>query len=177
MKRYLFIMVLLALSSAASADVEKIAEQTESGLRLMWWPKINPPNGWHFDEGSSHHYAFKAFAPDGSTFSDAETVIYAKANFKPQTPEVKSVEALIEQDISTISGAVAERKERLLSGDKKSFLVVAFSPKGDGNWEQVAYGEEGGYYIIFTVSSRTKEELTRAIPIFQSLVASYKTGL
>ena len=176
MKSRLFILALLALSGAASADVERIAVQTESGLRLMWWPKINPPTGWHFDEGSSQHYAFKAFAPNDSTFSDAETVIYAKANFKPRTPDIKNVEALIEQDISGISHVVAERAKPLLSRNGQTFEVVSFSPKTDGNWERVAYGEETEYYIRFTVSSHTREGLSRALPTFQALVASYESG-
>ena len=150
--------------------------QTESGLRLMWWPKVSPPTGWHFDQDLSHHYAFKAFAPNDSTFADAETVIYARANFKPRTPEIKNVEALIEQDISGISHVVAERMKPLLSRNGQTFEVVSFSPKTDGNWERVAYGEETEYYILFTVSSRTEEGLSRAIPTFQSLVASYESG-
>jgi len=173
-------ITLLFLSGAASAEIEKIATPSESGIRFLWWPKVSPPAGWHFDDGSSHQYAFNAIAPDGSTFSDAETVIYAKANFKPRAPEVKSIESLIEQDISSFKssdpGIAATREKPLLSGDDKQFQVVAFAPGAGGNWERVAYGEEGEYFIVFTVSSRTQEGLALATPAFNAMVAGYRAG-
>jgi hypothetical protein len=180
MRHFLLLTALLLLTDVAAAAVEKIAEPSESGLRLIWWPKVNPPDGWHFDEGSSHQLAFKALAPNGSTFSNAETVIYAKANFKPRTPETKSLESLIEQDIASFkkseSGVTVVREKPLLSGDGKPFQVVAFSPNAGGNWERVAYAEEGEYYVIFTVSSRTKEGLAQATPAFQSTIVGYRAG-
>jgi hypothetical protein len=174
--KFTLMILALALSGTAGADVEKIAEPTETGIRFMWWPKVEAPKGWQFDEGASHRYAFKAFVPHGSTFSDAEAVIYAKANFKPRTPEVTSVEALVAQDIAGSAEATAERKGVLLSGDGKAFQLVAFVPKNAGDWEYVAYGEEPEYFILFTLSSHTKDGLARALPDFRSLVASYKVG-
>jgi hypothetical protein len=176
MKPHVLVILLLALSGTVNADVEKIAQPSESGMRLMWWPKVDPPSGWHFDKNASYHYATKAFAPDGSTFSDATTVMYAKAEYKPRVSDVNNLKALIDEDISEFSDATARHEKPLLSRDGKQFQVVEFSPKANGNWERVAYGEEPDYYILFSVSSRNKEGLVRALPAFRSLVASYKNG-
>ena len=185
MKRCLFLVVLILLSCTAIADVEKMAMTTESGsIHLLWWPKVDPPAGWHFDESASRHHAFKAFAPDGSIFANAETVMYAEAMYKPRMPEIGSLDALMERDISNFAAhkVKAARKESLLSGDGKTFQVIAFSPEadGNGNWECVAFGEEedkegNEYFILFVVSSRTKDGLADAMSAYQSLISSYKT--
>ena len=176
--RYLICcLAMLLLADGAYADVEKTALRTDSGLRLVWWPKVDAPKGWHFDEQSSDHYAFKAFAPDGSDFTNADRVIYAKADFKPRFPEAKNVESLIKQDISDFSSShesiVVRREKPLLSGDAKPFELVSFTPEKDGDWERVAYGEEGEYFIIFTLSSRSKDGLTKAVSAFESMIAGY----
>jgi hypothetical protein len=176
----LLVPFLIVLSGAAHAEIEKIATPTDTGLVFQWWPKVQPSSGWHFDSGSSHHFGFNAMAPDGSTFSKAETVMYGKADYKPRVPEIKSLALLIQGDISDFHRAypgMAVTTERpISSANHKSFQVVTFSPSTGGNWERVAYGEDGEFYLIFTASSRTKSGLEQAMPAFNAMVKSYRFG-
>jgi hypothetical protein len=82
-----FAIVLVAAYATASAEIEKVAIPTDNGLTLHWWPKLPDVAGWHFDREASYHYGFAAWAPDNFTFSNAETVIYARAVYKPRDPE------------------------------------------------------------------------------------------
>lgn len=173
-------LVLLLLAGPVNAAIEKIATPTETGIQLQWWPKVQPPSGWHFDSGSSHHFGFNAMAPDNSTFSRAETVMYAKAHYKPRVPETESLAQLIDRDISDFHqaypGMAATAEPPVLTADHKRLKLVTFAPSAGGNWERVAYGEDAEFYLLFTVSSRTKGGLERAMPAFKAMVASYRVG-
>jgi hypothetical protein len=57
-----------------------------------------PPKGWHQDQDASYQIEANTLIRDGSKFENAESVIYAKALYKPRTPETKSAEQLIEDD-------------------------------------------------------------------------------
>jgi hypothetical protein len=103
-------------------------------------------------------------------------VIYAKAEYKPRVSDVSDLKGLIDEDISEFSDVATKREEPLRSADGKTFQVLEFAPKAQGNWERVAYGEEPDYYILFTVSSRTKVGLRGALAAFKSLVAGYTIG-
>lgn len=174
--------LLVLLAFPAGAAIEKVAATTESGIRFMWWPKVDPPKGWHFDEGSSHHFAFNAVAPDGSTFSKAETVMYARADYKPRTPEATSLQSYVSNDIEGFkrseAGLTVSRERPIRTKGAIEFQVVAYTPGAgrSGNFERVAYGEDGEYYLTFVVSSRTKAGLAGAMPAFNAFVAGYRTG-
>jgi hypothetical protein len=101
MKPIYFALVLLLLSASASAEMEKTALSCETGMCLRWWPKLPHIEGWHQDREQSYNYRANALAPDGFTFADAETVMYATALFKPRIPETRSLEMLIANDKSS----------------------------------------------------------------------------
>ena len=172
--------LIFLLPCVANAQIEKIATPTNSGIELQWWPKVQPPHGWHFDSGSSHHFSFNAMAPDGSTFSAAETVMYAKADYKPRVLETKNLAQLVAQDISDFHhaypGMAVTVDPPVLSADHIQLQVITFTPSTGGNWERVAYGENSEFYVLFTVSSRTKGGLERAMSAFRAMVASYRVG-
>jgi hypothetical protein len=173
-----FALVMVFLSGAVNAEIEKFATPTDTGVQFQWWPKVQPPAEWHFDGGSSHHFGFNALAPDGSTFSKAETVMYAKADYKPRLPKTKSLAQLIDGDIADFHqaypGIAATVESPVLTADHKQLKLVTFAPSVGGNWERVAYGEDPEFYLLFTVSSRTKGGLERAMPAFKAMVASFR---
>ena len=173
-----FAAILLLAPAWTSAEIEKVAIPGSKELKLLWWPKASLPPGWHSDRGSSEFFGFNAMAPDGSTFSKAETVMYAKADFKPRVPKFKNLASLISHDIADFEGAVpgtvAKKLADLHDGDGKPFQVVSFTPGKDGNWERVAYGEEGEFYLVFTLSSRSKAGHDASIAAFTKLVAGYR---
>ncbi len=157
----------------------KMAVPENSGIHLYWWPKLPPLSGWHQDMGSSYHDAFYALAPDGHTFNNAKAVMYVKANYKPRDPDVTSVAALVKRDLQQTrkneAGVVIRKVKPLFTADGKKMITYTFFPpeKPAWPWECVSYGEEGDYYLIFTVSARTKASYKAALPAYKHLIAAY----
>jgi hypothetical protein len=58
---------MFAASTAAIADIEKIAIPGERGLQFYWWPKVPLVEGWRHDREHSLHYSVNALAPNGFT--------------------------------------------------------------------------------------------------------------
>lgn len=180
MRRTYFLFVLLLASGSVSAEMEKIAVQCDKTICFHWWPKLPTVNGWHHDREHSIHYSFNAQAPDGKTFADAEAVIYANAAFKPRMAEVKTLKILIENDQQQFRedfpGVEIREVEPMLTGDGKTLRSFTYTPTKAGNWEQVSYGEEGEFYLIFTASSRTKQGFAEALTAYKQFIHAYKTS-
>jgi hypothetical protein len=175
-----FCVAMLLISSLANSEIYKLAVPSDKGFELYWWPVMQPIAGWNHDEGASRANHVNAFVPNGSSFSDAPAVMYARAMYKPRTPDTKSLNQLIaddrkqfEQDFPGIR--IAELAP--ISGSSGSkFRCLSFTPSGAGSWEHVAYAEEGEFYLIFTVSSTSEAALVRAQRDFEKWVSAYKLG-
>jgi hypothetical protein len=179
------IRTLIALVAAAGlfsapthAEIEKNARRCDHTLCFYWWPKLPPLKGWHQDRPSSFHDSINALAPDGQTFANAEAVIYARAIFKPRAPDVKSLDQLIENDKADFlvrsRDISIEPASSPVTGDGQSLRSLSFIPGGSGNWERVSYGEEGNYYLLFTLSSRSERAFKDAMSAYETLIATYK---
>jgi hypothetical protein len=174
MRRFaIALCILLLLPAFVKAEIEKVGEICEAGICLYWWPRLSPAKGWHHERGPSYANSANIQVPNGFTFSNAETVIYAKALYKPRVPDTTSLEILIRSDkdefISRDPSIVVSEVESLKTGDGKSLKSFTFFPKSKGNWEQVSYGEEGDFYLIFTISSRTREGFTKGLEVYKGL--------
>ena len=172
-----FIVVLLVFSASANAEIENVAVPCERGLCLYWWPKLVAVKGWHHDRDHSYLYSVNAQAPDGYTFADAESVIYAKALYKPRIPETTSLQMLIKDDkdqfLSRDPNIIISEVGTLITGDGRILKSFTFFPKGKGNREQVSYGEEGDFYLIFALSSRTKEGFAKTLNAYKQFIGQY----
>jgi hypothetical protein len=174
-----FVLVgLLANVAITHAEIEKLAIPGNKGLRLLWWPKLPDVLGWYHDREHSVYYGFNALSPDGFTFANAETVIYARAIYKPRDPDTKSLEMLIEKDKKTFlansPGMAIQEVASVSTADGKKMRSFTFFPKGKGNWERVSYAEEGEFYLIFTVSSRSMAGYKAAASAYERLIGLYK---
>lgn len=94
----LLAVLLLSICGTALPEIEKVGRVCADGVCPAWWPKLDPVKGWHHDDGASLAHGVNMQVPDGSKFSDAETVIYAKALYKPRNPEANLLEVLIKND-------------------------------------------------------------------------------
>lgn len=172
---------LLLLSVSANAEIEKIAQVCDSGICFYWWPKLPALKGWHQDRDQSLNYSANVLAPDGATFANAETVIYAAALYKPRMPETKSVAMLIADDrktfLSAKPGLLITECEPLTTGDGQKLRSFTFFPESKGDWEQVSYGEEGDFYLIFTISSHSKAGFEKTLPMYRQLISLYRETL
>ncbi len=174
----LLCLSLLLAPSYCHGEIEKVAVTSQRGMELFWWPKVSPPSGFFFDEAASRQTAVKMLVPNGFTFSSAETVIYAKASFKPRIPEVKSLQALIDKDLAEFQGhdpkLIVNPGPAIKDGDNRQLQVFSFVPSAQGNWETVAYSEEGEFYLLFTISSRSKAGYEACLPLFKTMIEGYR---
>src|SRR3954471_12987458 len=168
----------LLLAAPASAEIEMVAAPTDRGPVYHWWPKLVVPAGWHHDRNYSFHYSLNAIAPDGISFEDADTVMYDKVMYKPREPGIKSLDMFIERDQKSIrakaAGLQIKESTPLSTADGKQLRSFTFFPTTEGNWEHVAYGEEGDFYLIFTISARSEEEYRAARPAFERVIGDYR---
>jgi len=179
--RTLAAAVLLGLAvTPAVAEIEKLAVPGDEGLCFYWWPKLPVLAGWQQDREQSFNYSANALAPEGSTFADAETVMYARAIYKPREPETKSVEQLIENDRRDFGahspGIVIREAPLLVTADGQRLRSFSFVPKSAGNRERVSYGEEGDFYLIFTISSRSLDGYNASMPAYEQLIKRYRSA-
>ena len=173
------------MSFQASAEIFRQASVcNESGqMCFYWWPKLQEVSGWSQDIQHSFHYKANAQVPNGFTFVNAETVIYAKAVYKLQRPEIKSIAQFIEQDKTDFLAkdpklSVSELEE-LRDRAGRRFAAYRFHPEGSGNWEQAAYSEEkdkdgNEYFLVFVLSSRSESGYNNSINAFKQFIASYE---
>jgi len=185
--RYVALRLVLAFTVLAAffmSDVEaRIIKQAipgKSGICLYSWPELAQVDGWYQDQDSSLHYNHNSLAPVGSTFRDAETVMYAAAIYKPRIPEAKTLEMYITIDKEKFGNPsnmpdVADA-ESLVTADGRTLRSVTFFPRDKGNWERVTYAEEGDYYLIFSLSSRSRAGYEKATKDYEQMVRSYKEG-
>lgn len=175
----LFCLALLPLTT--NAAIEKYATSCGNRICFHWWPKVPAIPGWHQDRERNFDMGVNLLVPNDRGFSDAPAVIYARAVYKPRVPEVKSLDALIEQDRRTFlaekpDGAVAEAG-KLTTGDGHRLRSLTFFAPHSGSWERVAYGEEGDFYLIFTLSAQDKASYEHGTPLFEAWVGRYREAL
>lgn len=168
----------MVFNATASAEIERIAMPGERGMKLYWWPKLAPIAGWQQDRDFSFQYGANALAPIGKSFADAETVMYAKATYKPRVPTTKTLESFIENDkkefLQNVPGVAINSATPLISGDGRKLLSLSYIPKVKGNWERVAYLDEGEFFLVFTISSRTATGLESSMSAYEKMVTQYR---
>ncbi len=179
MRSLLVVIALTAFGSVARPEVDKLAQPCDEKICFHWWPRLPEIKGWHHDHDQSLHYGANALAPDGSNFADAEAVIYALALYKPRMPETKSLQTLIDDDKAEFrardSTIKIEEAKSITTADGQKLRSFEFVPAQTGNWERVAYGEEGDFYLVFTVSARSRDAYKKAGGAYEELLSHYRT--
>jgi hypothetical protein len=184
MNRTVLACFSMMVAFGAAAEIEKVAAPDEGSISFRWWPKVNPPPGWQQDRDASFAHAVSALVPVGRSFADAPTVMYAKAVYKPRIAEVTSLDAMIERDkqafVKDSPGVVIHPAAALKTADGRTAVSFTFTPgspaaaKAGVNWERVSYLEEGEFYLVFTVSSRTQSGFRASAKSYETLVSRYR---
>lgn len=173
---------VFASAAPASAEIEKFVDPNcnDQQMCFYWWPKLPALSGWHREEGASRENTSNILVPEGATFAEAETIMYARAIYKPRYEEVKSIADFMAKDrgdtAASLPGTVIAEAPALTNGDGKSIKTQTFFPptEGEGSWERLAYDEEGDFYLLFTMSAKSKAGLDAAMKDFERLIAGYK---
>ena len=182
------IYVMTAFTAYAETEKNATLCAEKGELCFHWWPKLSVPKGWHHEKEASLANDVNILVPDGFNFSNALTVIYAKANYKPREPAVKSIQQLINNDVKSFRKDVPEIDIKevdplpIANGEKlRSFTFFPSPKKPSGNirnWERVTYGEENTegneFFLIFTMSSRTLAGYKAAEDVYKKILLGYK---
>lgn len=182
-QRYLCLWAawILLLPCTVAAGIYKQAVHEKSATKHYEWPILPQLPGWVHDEAASRRYDSNFLVPRRQTFTTAPAVIYARALYKPKMADIGSVEQLMAADQRQAAhdapGVHISEQAALQDRDGTGFRCVSFAPPAEGSWEVVAYGEEGDYYLIFTVSASSPVALEKALPDFKQLISRYKKKL
>ena len=183
--KYLFIIIVSFLSVNLNAEIHREATYcNDTGeLCFYWWPKLPTVDGWQQDKGNSYHYSSNTQAPIGFHFGNAESVIYAKAIYKLRQPESKNLEEFIANDkknfLRNSPDLDIKETKSLKSKSGKLFKSFSFTPKAQGNWEQVSYSEEidlegNDYYLVFVLSSRSEQSYKDTLSDYEKFITNYE---
>lgn len=156
MRRSVVATVLLFLAPMlAYAEIYKLAVTEEPGIRFYWWPVVKSPAGWAHDEGASLKSGVNMLVPIGQTFAGAPSVMYARADYKPRISDVHSIQEYVEKDRQELASESPETSitvlEPVKTSDGKVLTVLQYVIPIRKQWEIVAYGEEGEFYLLFTL--------------------------
>lgn len=179
MKHLLAIISLTLASSLCFAEIYKTAipDKRCGIICFYWWPVLPKINGWEQDKPSSYQYGANAQVPLGESFVTAESVIYAKALYKPRMPDIKSLDQLIKNDqkeFSKHSNLTITQVDSINSADGKEFKSFVFFPQASGNYERVSYSEEGDFYLVFTLSSRSEKGYKSSMQAYIQFIEQYR---
>ena len=176
MKLLLGSVALLSLTVLATAEIEKTSVMTSNGMKLFWWPRLSIPNGWDRFTDVSHENGCNMLGPKGSTFDNAPAVIYSRAFYLPSKKERGTVQQFIQEDLEEMKdgmpGAIV--KEIAPTSTHATKLRTFSVVKTGKTYEQVCYGIEGPYRILFCVSAKSEAILKKTLPVFQATMAKYK---
>ena len=169
---------LSLITFPAFAEIEKIPTPCGDESCYIWWPKLPTIEGWHQDVSYSLYYGVNAQAPDGFTFRDADAAVYAKALYKPSMSDVDSLDDLMRQNKAQFSSSYPDIEitdmEALSTKDGQKLKSFAVFPKKSGGWKMISYGEEGDYYIVFTLNAHSKDDFTKALATYKKFINDYQ---
>ena len=176
----MWVGLAMAVALPAQAGLEPVVGDCGGATCLWHEPTVHAPKGWEFKETASSRYHARAFAPVGSNFANATAVMYAKA--VPKEGQPATLAAFMAQDIASFRAKDAKLQVKTglgyPDGDGHRLPAVQLFPgQGSGQqWQTIAYGEEGAFYLVFSLSGSGVLEHDSAVPAFQAMLASYHAG-
>lgn len=138
---------------------------------------LSAPAGWVLDKTmASQAESDAVLYPQGTTYQNAPSVLYVSVT--PKGEGFKDLADLEQQDQS--SAGQNNPRFHLQNGPllqthlKKSVPVFLFLGLKDGSGEAVAYVEEQGAVMVFTLTSTNEQVLHEDLPALQAVVDSYE---
>ena len=165
---YRMILIGMLLCIAGAARAEMLQFSTPEGMKS--WPKLNDPPDWHQDQESSQRLNANFLIPDGVEPASAEVTIQARGFPRANN----SLSQMLEKDRAAApAGTQVKQLPDVTDKDGVPFNLYAFTPPGTGNWQAVAYSEEGDTLLAFTLNARSKAAYDSNLPVFESVIQKY----
>ncbi len=147
---------------------------------IVAMPTMESLAGWHQDKMRSIDDKANVLVPNDAALSMAVTSIYAKAILKSRNPDIKTLDALIARDRQDFSdhipGVEIREVPPITTADGKALKSLQYFAAAANDWEQTAYGEDGDYYLVFSVSAHTQAAFESAQKSFLKWIAQYKVS-
>ena len=173
--------ILLLITSAAYGEALKPFIPAEPDMKAFWWPVYIDASGAQQESFYGLTLGKYPTAEDGALLTDIETVIYARALFKPRMPKVASLEELIEDEQrqfrSKTPGVEISVTEPVKTTDGKALMSYTYFPKESGSWERVTYSEEGDFYLLFTIRSQNQQRYQQDLESYLNYIRKYRKPL
>lgn len=172
----IWVLALVALPLPSNAEIERRAYRTDTGLKLMWWPKLQIPKGWVRDEAASRNMELNILVPKGKPFENAPTVICGRAINDPSRKVFRDLNSFVSSDIAEIRKEKPGVKVQELAPvkTKGGVKLRVFSFVTPQAYERVAFGEEGNFWLVFTITSQSAAGLKRELPRFSDVLKRYR---
>ena len=137
---------------------------------------IDAPKGWIIDkEIGKRHGACCVFYPRGTTWDNAETVMYP--NIATKGTGQQTLKEFMDSDLARFRehnpGMRYEDLQDIALQRKRIARVRLFHGVNRGSSEAVAYVDEEKIVALFVMSSRTEKGFNESMPLFRSAVESY----
>lgn len=172
---------LLLVSSTAGAEALKPFIPAAPSMQGFWWPVYIDASGTQQESFYGLPLGDYPSAADGTLLSNIETIIYARALFKPRMPTITSLEELIESDQkqfrSRNPGVQISATEPVTAGDNERLVSYTYFPQKSGTWERVSYSEEGEFYLLFTIRSQSQQRYRQDLESYLSYIRKYRKPL
>jgi hypothetical protein len=184
---FLAFSLLAALPPKAEAEIEEVnLLQPQRGTFSFFQPKLQIPTGWEGDPYNSQVLRVNVLVRKGEAFRTADAVMHAQAVPKASFNSLAELQGSYKErvlcchpkvlvvrgaSISNVTGARVETTRFVPTGKAWSHEQEKYSA---WNWERHAYAEEGAYWIVFSLSARSKTGYRKADKDFEQLVRNYK---
>jgi len=171
-------LAVLCLPCLAYPELRQVPFNCDGKTCHHTLPVLQPLKGWHLDRGQNNDIDATVFVPDGYNIDTAEHIIYARALSKPlisDNPLLTHFIAMEKADFAEVYPGVAITEVNPIqsaSGNKMRSLVLV--PKAKGKWEQVTYSEEGGHFIVVTLSAKTEKAYKSGRGAYYEMLGSYR---
>lgn len=182
MRPTILLPIVLTLTSAITAQADKKTEhESSTGPVVIVYGESGAfmtegPKGWIADHETGQQLGVCCvFYREGSTFDDAETIIYP--NIATKGPGQATLKAFMEHDLSDFRehnpGMTYEDAENFPLKNKRVAKLRYFHGVNKGSSEAIAYIDEEKIVALIVVSSKTEKGLNEAMTLLRDMLQSY----
>ena len=183
MKRTVLVLIAsaaFALLATAQKNSEKQPKSNDGPGVIVYSEggafMIQGPNGWIADSETGQRLGICCvFYPKGSTWDNAETVIYP--NIATKRDKQKTLKEFMDNDLSDFRQNNPSMKyddgPGIALKDNRVAKVRFFYGVNKGSSEAIAYIDEEKVIALVVVSSRTQTALNGAMPLLREMLQTY----